>query len=124
MPFDWSDYARLAEELRAREDEASLRTAISRLYYSVYHRARDYLLDQGIPLSTTDSSHKVVWKTYLRMGGSCGAVGRSGERIHDNRRKADYDKSVSDINQLVGATFIFARNALTYLEQCQKREGG
>ena len=123
MPFDWNEYARLADELSKREDEASLRTAISRLYYSVYHQARDYLLEENVPLSTTDSSHKVVWKTYLRMGGSCGAVGRSGERIHDNRRKADYDRSVSDINQLVSATFLLARNALTYLEQCQKRGG-
>ena len=29
MAFDWNDYARLAEELRTRKDEASLRTAIS-----------------------------------------------------------------------------------------------
>jgi len=124
MPFDWNDYARLADELSKREDEASLRTAISRLYYSVYHQARDYLLVKNVPLSTTDSSHKVVWKTYLRMGGSCGAVGRSGERIQDNRRTADYDTNVSDIRQLVRSTFALSRNLLTYLEQCQKRGGG
>src|SRR5438552_14010258 len=52
MAFDWNDYARLAEELPTRKDEASLRTAISRFYYSVYHQARDYLLDKGVPLST------------------------------------------------------------------------
>ena len=51
MPFDWTEYARLAEELGTRADEASLRTAISRAYYSVYHQARDYLLGEGIPLS-------------------------------------------------------------------------
>ena len=48
MPFDWTEYARLAEELGTRPDEASLRTAISRAYYSVYHQARDYLLAEGI----------------------------------------------------------------------------
>ena len=85
MPFDWNDYARLADELSKREDEASLRTAISRLYYSVYHQARDYLLEENVPLSTTDSSHKV--KTYLRMGGSCGAVGRSANACTTTEEK-------------------------------------
>lgn len=120
MPFDWNDYSLLAVELRKREDEASLRTAVSRVYYSVYHRARDYLLDEGVSLSTTDSSHKVVWKEYLRMGGSCRAVGLNGDRMHDNRRRADYDREIQNMNQLVDATFTIARNVLTYLEQCQR----
>ena len=124
MPFDWNEYTRLADELSKREDEASLRTAISRLYYSVYHQARDYLLEENVPLSMTDSSHKVVWKTYLRMGGSCSAVGRSGERMHDNRRTADYDKNAPDIRQLVCSTFALSRNLLTYLEQCRKSGEG
>ena len=120
MPFAWADYQRLAEELRQREDEASLRTAISRFYYSIYHRARTYLEDEGVPLSTRDSSHKVVWKAYERMGGSCRSVGINGDRIRENRRIADYEEVVSDINQLVDATFRMGSNVLTYLEQCQR----
>ena len=122
MAFDWNDYARLAEELPTRKDDASLRTAISRFYHSVYHQARDYLLDKGVPLSTTNSSHKIVWKEYQRMGGSCRAVGINGDRMHKNRRVADYERSITDINHLVDATFDIGRNLLAYLEQCQKRE--
>jgi len=43
MPFDWNTYKDLAEELRLRNDEASKRSAISRLYYSVYWKARNLL---------------------------------------------------------------------------------
>ena len=119
MSFDWNEYAALAEELSKRDNEASLRTAISRIYYSTYHAARDYLLEEGIPLSTSDSSHKIVWNGYKDMGGSCRSVGVNGDRLCDNRKKADYDRAVDDINQLVKESFMMARNILVYLEQCK-----
>lgn len=120
MSFDWKEYATLAEELRARDDEGSLRTAISRIYYSTYHNARDYLEEEGVPLSTADSSHKVVWNGYKNFGGSsCRAVGINGDRLFDNRKKADYNDEVEDIKQLVNESFIIARNILVYLNQCK-----
>ena len=119
MPFDWTEYARLAEELRARGDEASARTAISRAYYSVYHQARNYLLAEGFPLSRSDSSHKVVWNRYKDLGGSCRAVGVNGDRLNDNRTQADYESQISDVNRLVEETFRIADNVLVYLEQCK-----
>lgn len=120
MSFDWNEYAKLAEELRERNSEASLRSAVSRIYYSIYHNARDYLLDQGVPLSTSDSSHKIVWNEYKGMGGrSCRAVGMNGDRLWDNRKKADYENEVKDIKQLVNESFLIATHILTYLEQCK-----
>jgi uncharacterized protein (UPF0332 family) len=119
MPFDWNEYATLADELSKRDNEASLRTAISRIYYSTYHEAKAYLLDEGIPLSTSDSSHKSVWNGYRDMGGSCRSVGLNGERLFDNRKKADYDSEVVNISQLVEESFRMARNILVYLEQCK-----
>jgi uncharacterized protein (UPF0332 family) len=119
MPFDWTEYARLAEELRTRGDEASLRTAISRAYYSVYHQARDYLLAEGIPLSKSDSSHKVVWNGYRVIGGSCRSVGLNGDRLNDNRTKADYEDEVRNIELLVEESLKVAQNILVYLEQCK-----
>jgi uncharacterized protein (UPF0332 family) len=120
MHFDWTEYARLSEELSKRDDEASQRTAISRLYYSIYHQARDYLREEGIPLSTGDSSHKIVWNGYRNMGKSCKAVGVNGDRMHDYRRKADYEGEVQDLVELVQSSFIIARNILAYLEQCKR----
>ena len=37
--FNWYGYLQLAEELGKRSDEASLRSALSRAYYYVYHLA-------------------------------------------------------------------------------------
>lgn len=120
MRFDWNEYATLAEELSKRDNEASLRTAISRIYYSTYHEARDYLLAEGIQLSTmSDSSHKIVWNEYRNLGGSCRSVGVNGQRLFDNRKKADYDSEVENISQLVKESFIMARYILVYLEQCK-----
>ena len=119
MPFDWTEYSKLAEELRKQDNEASLRTAISRIYYSIYHEARNYLKNEGIPLSTSDSSHKVVWNGYKEMGKTCRSVGINGERLLDNRRKADYESEIDDISRLVDESFMTSRNILVYLEQCR-----
>ena len=39
QPFDWCAYFLLARELAERQDEASLRSALSRAYYYIYHLA-------------------------------------------------------------------------------------
>ena len=46
-PFGWSEYLNLAMELGARKDEASLRSAISRAYYYVYHLALERARSNG-----------------------------------------------------------------------------
>ena len=38
------DFLRLAEELASKDDEASLRTAISRAYYALFHNGRRILI--------------------------------------------------------------------------------
>lgn len=38
--FDWRDFFNLAEELSNRNDEACIRSAISRYYYSAFCSAR------------------------------------------------------------------------------------
>lgn len=38
--FDWNEFKTLAEKLKDEKDEASQRTAISRLYYAIYWKAR------------------------------------------------------------------------------------
>ena len=51
--FDWNDFKTLAEELRQRNDEAAQRTAISRVYYAVYWRARNFLESEAFTLRNT-----------------------------------------------------------------------
>ena len=42
--FNWNRYLMLAKRLAASEDEADLRTAISRAYYAAFHIAIEYCL--------------------------------------------------------------------------------
>ena len=44
MIFDWDKFRELAEDLRQSDEESARRTAISRIYYAVYHRAKIYSL--------------------------------------------------------------------------------
>ena len=92
MPFDWANYLILAAELRERDGEAELRTAISRVYYSVFHQARDYLEKElRFETSRYDSVHKRLWDEFKKHGRQFGGVGINGSRLNDARRIADYE---------------------------------
>ena len=45
MKFDWEEYFNLAQELAGTNEEAKLRSAVSRAYYSAFCLARNYLRD-------------------------------------------------------------------------------
>ena len=48
MAFDWTEYLTLAQELVQREEEACLRSAISRAYYAAFGKARERLEQEAI----------------------------------------------------------------------------
>ncbi len=55
MSFNWSEYLNLAQELAGRSteppnQEARLRSSISRAYYAAFCKARNYLLGKKYPV--------------------------------------------------------------------------
>ncbi len=93
MPFDWRGYFDLAKELSEREDEAALRSAISRAYYAAFcsaqikvqQRAPDLIREQG------QGSHELVWRWFKRQNNrSLNEIGTWGLRLRDDRVSADY----------------------------------
>ena len=40
MTFEWVNFQRIADELADKDDEAAIRSAISRYYYAVFCSAR------------------------------------------------------------------------------------
>ena len=69
MSFDWKTYKDLAEELRSKDDEAFKRSAISRLYYSVFHQAKIFLIDiENYEYSDNKEPHAQVWNEFIRTG--------------------------------------------------------
>jgi uncharacterized protein (UPF0332 family) len=98
--FDWADYLTFAEEIAQRPDEAALRSAISRAYYSAYCKARNHLSQSGVNVRT--SSHKWLWDNF-RMSDDedIRSLGLTGDRLRMARNRADYDNVFSDLNSAV-----------------------
>ncbi len=121
MPFDWNTFKDLAEELRLRDDEASKRSAISRLYYSIFHQAKNYLIDkEDYNYSENKEPHAQVWNEFIRKGKTYKSIGENGKRLRNYRNDADYKDEVLRLEEVLETSFRTANNVLTYLQQVQK----
>lgn len=121
MSFDWNEFRELAEKLRQGENEAAKRTAISRIYYAVYHRAKNYLENEGFQFRQFESSHRQIWDEFKDKGRTFAAIGNTGDRLRANRVKADYIAEIDDINFLVKRSFELAENAFAYFQQIENK---
>ena len=120
--FDWNDFKTLAEELRQRNDEAALRTAISRVYYAVYWRARNFLESEGFILRQHEASHVQIWNEYKQKAGQTNkAIGKSGSELHRFRVQADYVAEIKDIKKLADDCFKLAESVSVYIQQLEKK---
>ncbi len=121
MPFDWNTFKDLAEELRLRDDEASKRSAISRLYYSIFHQAKNFLIDnENYYYSENKEPHAQVWSEFIRKGKTYKSIGENGKRLRNYRNDADYKNEIVRIDEVLETSFRTANNVLTYLQQVQK----
>jgi len=116
MPFDWDTYKDLAEELHLRDDEASKRSAISRLYYSVYWKARNLLEKENPTLNVPpDNAHTFVWRKFLDKGITRKTVHKDGTRLKEYRKDADYEPEIERLEDTVEASFILAEKLIQTL---------
>ncbi len=120
MVFDWGDYETLARSLR-NGDEASQRSAISRLYYSVLHRARIKLesTDRNFIFNKNEQSHRQIWDAYLSKGITSKSIGNKGKQLKRNREMADYEYEIKRLDDVVEESFQTAKSILVYLNQIQ-----
>jgi hypothetical protein len=89
--FDWSQYLALANELGQRSDAASLRTAISRGYYYVYHLALQRAKKNGFIPAQGEAVHTQLWRLFnASPEADCRKLAQIGERLKRNRVRADY----------------------------------
>src|SRR5665213_437930 len=94
MPFDWNQYLTLAKTLSGTvTDEASMRSAVSRSYYSAFSLARERAELNGYRDKSDQmgSSHKHLWDLYGRnTNADCKRLAFLGPRMKGRRVKADY----------------------------------
>ncbi len=118
MPFDWSTYKDLADELRLRDDEASKRSAISRLYYSVYGKAKNLLVVEDPNINVpAENSHAFVWRKFLNKGHTRRTVQRDGTRLKNLRVNADYEPEVQSLEENVEFSFVLAERLIETLDK-------
>ena len=82
-PFDFGDYKAVAQMLASQGGEAELRSAVSRLYYALFHVARN----QTQVHSRRDTHSKVINAVRTRNKG----VGDQLDNLKRLRQAADYD---------------------------------
>lgn len=113
--FDWVKYLTLAEELATRnQDEAALRSAVSRAYYAVFCTARGHLRLQRVEVPRK-APHDFVWNHYRHAGGLRRQIGLDGDRLKKNRNLADYEDSPFDLAGKVKDSIETARESLNAL---------
>lgn len=111
QPFDWSGFLALANELARRQDEASLRSAMSRAYYYVYHLAVERAIRNGFATRPGEGSHTQLWRNYSDSPEPrCRHLAEIAKRLKEKRERADYRKNYPRIHEEVPGMLTDAEN--------------
>jgi len=123
MSFDWIEYFKLAKELAGESDdppneEAKLRSSISRAYFAAHGKTRKYLLQAKKYASIPEdiSAHSFVINHFR---GSADIVqrkfGSDLNHLHKLRKIADYDEVIENIKSTTQGAFGYAERIFRYL---------
>ncbi len=109
--FNWREYFALAQDLSKKNDEASLRSSVSRAYYAVFCIARNYALTKGHKISRSARAHQEVEKLYSGQL-SIPTVSTNLDRLRFARNKCDYEDGVSSLQNIVKLSLLQAEKVL------------
>lgn len=93
-PFDWSEYFTVGEALlRSGQTEGELRSAVSRVYYYIFHLAKQYVaaVDSGYS-DPKENAHKSLVDWYEGKGYK--KISKKLHRLRAYRVQADYNEGV------------------------------
>lgn len=114
-PFAWSQFLSLSEELGTRADEASLRSAISRAYYYVYHLALKRAVENGF-IVVAGGVHIQLWRLFLENPEpDCKRLGTIAGRMKRQRERADYEDVFARLGEEVTPMLADAREFASIL---------
>jgi hypothetical protein len=119
--FDWSEYLELAEELGKRSDQASLRSAISRAYYYVYHLALERAQENNFAF-VVGGMHTQLWRVFSESPvPDCRTLGTIAKRLQKRRERADYENVFARVNEEIPGTLADAQYFATLLVKLPAR---
>lgn len=122
MSFDWSEYIRLAENIKAdpNASEAQKRTAISRAYYGAHNLAYSLAIKNGHP-DRNDSGHSKLIAFYKRDFSNVQyqEAGKLLSTLRFERTNCDYKPDTSligNIDAKLASSIIQANQVRQYLK--------
>jgi hypothetical protein len=122
MPFDWSTFLTLAEDLAKRADEASLRSALSRAHYYVYHLALSRAEHNQFKAVAGEGTHTQLWRLYsTNPDPNCKKLAEIAARLKEKRERADYNPTYARIHEEVPGVLTDARDLATRLARLPAR---
>ena len=105
-----------------RSDEASLRSALSRAYYYVYHLAPERAEANDFKPIPGEGTHTQLWRLF---NGSpepaCKNLANLAARLKEKRERADYNKNFNRIEEEVPEVLEDARNFAAQLARVDAR---
>jgi uncharacterized protein (UPF0332 family) len=121
-PFDWSEYFKLAVELSERPDDASLRSAISRAYYYVYHLGLKRAEHNDFKAVSGEGTHLQLWRLFSASPEpECQRLAAIASRLKEKREKADYNSFFARVQEEVPAILSDARDFANRLQRLDVR---
>ena len=120
--FDWSDYFKLATRLSSEAGEASLRSAVSRSYYCIFHLALTRAENNNYVPAKQGSSHRDLWLLYDSSPvHECRALAAIGRRMKSWRVTADYDDQFPKLEETCQRVLVEAQRFATVLAKVDPR---
>jgi uncharacterized protein (UPF0332 family) len=96
MSFNWAAYLTLAKKLNEGDmshppAEENRRSAVSRVYYFVYHTTRSHVESKGLQIPRRDPHASLIsiLRSHFDLKGM--KLASQLERMRDYRNQADYD---------------------------------
>jgi hypothetical protein len=120
MNFDWKDYLILAHALQQQaatglNQEAALRSAISRAYYAAFCHARNYARDRhSLQLRYTGDDHFLVKQHFMTRRAR--GIAAKLDWLRQIRNKCDYEDSVADLAKLLVSALQEAQMVIAILK--------
>lgn len=102
--FQWKDFVDVADELCNKNNEASIRCALSRYYYAAFGHSREYLTDtlkEHQYVSGEDIHSRVLNRFEDSSFDEENIISDPLDRLRKSRINADYDKKLRKHNMSI-----------------------
>ena len=103
--FNWRDYFTLAKNLSKSNYEASLRSSVSRAYYSAYCLAHNNAITLGFRPGKTAEEHERIVQFYSQNT-SFPNLAQNLNRLRIRRNDCDYDNTVNGLAKIVKVSLL------------------